>query len=218
MTKTKLRTLAIALALVTGAGGLAHAAQNDAPVAPATQAAPAKSGPDGHPGWHGRDGHHRGGPQAHRGHHDASPFKMTARLKAKLNLTPEQETRFNAADAQRREVGKAMWEQRSASRKAMAAKLSTGPADFRAMSAQRDADRAALKPKLDAARDAWLVAYDSLNVNQKQIVTDAFKHSLARGDHRGGPRGDHRGDHHRGGDMKRPAAPAAAPASPAAMP
>lgn len=197
---SKLRTLALSLALMTGATGVVHAAPADGATGPAATTAE-RDGPRAH---RHHDGKHRGGPGMHHRGHDAGPLMMLGKLKGKLNLTSEQQTRWAAAEAQSREAGKAAREQRAEDRKQFKTQLdAAGPLDLRALSARRQASQAAIKPRMDAARDAWLVAYDSLDAKQKQVVTDAFKQRLAKADKRGGPRGEPRR-----GDGK-PAAPPA---------
>jgi len=244
MTKHTLRILAAAITLATGASGIAHAAPAADPIviaqaAPATTTAPAATpdrttppmggpradgpradGPRGDGPRHGgpRGDHGKGG---HHGHHGGpSMMMMLGQLKAKLNLTDAQQTRWNAAESQQRAVGEEMRARRDLHRKQMQEQLAkTGPADFRAMTAQREAEHAAIKPKLDAARDAWLVVYDSLDTKQKQIVTDAFKQRMQRmqrmGDRKHDRRGEQRGEHRGPGMRGDRAAPAAAPAAPA---
>ena len=143
---------------------------------------------------------------------------MLGQLKSKLNLTDAQQTRWNAAESQQKALHEEMRGRRDIQRKAGQEQMAkTGPIDFRAMFAQRDAERAALAPKVDAARDAWLVVYDSLDTKQKQIVTDAFKQRMQRmgGDRKHDRRGEQRDQRGPGMRGDRAAAPAAAPAAPA---
>ena len=240
MTKHTLRILAAAITLATGASGIAHAAPAADPIviaqaAPATTTAPAATpdrttppmggpradgpradGPRGDGPRHGgpRGDHGKGG---HHGHHGGpSMMMMLGQLKAKLNLTDAQQTRWNAAESQQRAVGEEMRARRDLHRKQMQEQLAkTGPADFRAMTAQREAEHAAIKPKLDAARDAWLVVYDSLDTKQKQIVTDAFKQRMQRMQRMGDRKHDRRGEQRGPGMRGDRAAPAPAPAAPA---
>ncbi|GGX15416.1 hypothetical protein GCM10007242_22460 [Pigmentiphaga litoralis] len=236
MTKHTLRILAAAMTLATGASGIAYAAPAAEPIviaqaAPATTTAPAATPERNAPTTGGQrtdgpradgqrgDGPRHGGPRGdhrkggHHGHHGGpSMMMMLGQLKSKLNLTDTQQTRWNAAESQQRALGEEMRARRDAHRKQMQEQLAkTGPADFRAMTAQREAEHAAIKPKLDAARDAWLVVYDSLDTKQKQIVTDAFKQRMQRmGDRK------HRGGEQRAPGMRgdRQAPAAAAPAAP----
>ncbi|WP_420224072.1 Spy/CpxP family protein refolding chaperone [Pigmentiphaga litoralis] len=232
MTKHTLRILAAAITLATGASGVAYAAPAAEPLviaqaAPATTTTPAATpdrnapavggpradgpradGPRGDGPRHGgpRGEHGKGGHHGHHGHHGGpSMMMMLGQLKAKLNLTDAQQTRWNAAESQQRAVGEEMRARRDLHRKQMQEQLAkSGPADFRAMTAQREAEHAAIKPKLDAARDAWLVVYDSLDTNQKQIVTDAFKQRMQRmGKH--DRRGEQRGPGMQRGDRAAPA-------------
>ncbi|WP_158213214.1 Spy/CpxP family protein refolding chaperone [Pigmentiphaga sp. NML080357] len=179
MTKNTLRTIALSLALATGSAGVFHAAHAQATTDNSTQTEQ-KAGQERHRGF---KGHH--GPVRHHAFHAGmghAPLAMLGHLKSKLNLTESQQKLWDAAQGQSREVGQAMRAQREEGIKALRAQADAGPLDLRALTAKHEADRAALKPKMDAARDAWLAAYDSLDAKQKQIVTDAVKKRIERGD------------------------------------
>lgn len=207
MTKNTLRTIALSLALATGAGGALQAAYaqdasatpSSAPTTQPDQAGAKKMGQRGTDGVkHHRGHYHKGHHQAKRiSHHGAfgpmaqSPMLALAHMKSKLSLTDSQQTLWNAAESQRTELGKAMRAQRVEDRKALKAQLDAGPLDLRALSTRQDAQRDALKSRLDAARDAWLVVYDSLDAKQKDTVTQALKARMDRAEHRGKQGGEH---------------------------
>ena len=180
--KNTLRTIALSAALIASGAGLVQAAQAQS----ATDAAPAQAQPGGHPGWH-HDWHRGGRPHGGRPHGAGpmgeSPLFMLGHLKGKLNLTESQQKLWSDAQAKGKEVRDAMRAQRDSDRQALSAQIASAPLDLHAEIAREDAGRAALKPKFDAARDAWVAVYDSLDAKQKQTVTDAVKHSMARGDH-----------------------------------
>jgi hypothetical protein len=179
MNKNALRTIALSLALATGGAGVLQAAHAQAAGDNTTQAEqkPAPERHRGPMGHHGAKGHH-----FFRGGMEQSPLAMLGHLKSRLNLTDSQQKLWDAAQSASREAGQAMRAQREEGIKALRTQVAAGPLDLRALSARHDAERAAVKPKLDAARDAWLAAYDSLDGKQKQVVTDAVKQRLERGD------------------------------------
>lgn len=178
MTKHTLRTIALSLALATGTAGIAQAVQAQ-PVNDNSTQVEKKAAPEHRHGFKGRHGHMRA-PALHSVTH--APLAMLGHLKSKLNLNESQQKLWDAARAQSREVGQAMRAQRQESAKELRAQLDAGPLDLRALTAKREAERSALKPKMDAARDAWLAVYDSLDGQQKQVVTDAVKKRIERGD------------------------------------
>ncbi|WP_299455254.1 Spy/CpxP family protein refolding chaperone [uncultured Pigmentiphaga sp.] len=178
MTKHTLRTIALSLALATGSAGVfqaVHAQPANDNSTQAEQKAP-------HQHRHAFKGRH--GPMHGSAFLPGSeaPFAMLGRLKSKLNLNESQQKLWDTAREQSREVAKAVRAQRQESAKALRTQVDAGPLDLRALTAKREADRAALKPKMDAAREAWLAVYDSLDGQQKQLVTDAVKKRLERGD------------------------------------
>lgn len=177
MTKNALRTIALSLALATGGAGVLQAAHAQAATDNTTQAEQ-KAGPEHHRGHMGRHG-----PMKHRFHGmEQSPLAMLGHLKSRLNLTESQQKLWDAAQTASRDAGQAMRAQRAEGLKDLRTQVAAGPLDLRALSSRNEAERAAAKPKFDAARDAWLAAYDSLDGKQKQVVTDAVKKRLERGD------------------------------------
>ncbi|GAA4327559.1 hypothetical protein GCM10023144_12280 [Pigmentiphaga soli] len=181
-----LRTIALSLALATGAAGLAQAARAEESAA-ATPPAQTQQ----HAGRHAM--HHHAMKPMHRpgfGPAMGSPLALLPRLEHRLKLTDSQQTLWRAARSQQAEAGKALREQFGKNREELRKQVEAGPLDLRALTTQQEAARNAVRPRLDAARDAWLAAYDSLDAQQKQVVTDAFKRTL---EHRRGPRHGERG-------------------------
>ncbi len=151
-----IKQLTLCAAICLAFGSTAYAAPQDTPP-PAT---------DGH--WHGHG-------QWHHGHHPQGPWQIVYELHDELKLTPAQEQQLQAIKAQ----SKAAHEQQRAafmqSHDQIKTLMQAPVLDLRAISAARQPILEQAHKARQQNEQAWLNFYDTLNTEQKTLVSTFLK-------------------------------------------
>jgi hypothetical protein len=105
---------------------------------------------------------------------------MIRGLHDQLGLDTAQQQQWDAAVAASQTARQAMRAGMQQLKAATQAELAKAEPDLASLAAQADAIRQQNAPTRQAARDAWLALYASLNAQQKGVVRDAIVAKLAR--------------------------------------
>lgn len=114
-------------------------------------------------------------------HHDGGDLiGMIQGFHDQLGLNTSQQQQWDAAVAATQAAHQAALAGMQQLKAATQAELAKPEPDLASLAAQADALRQQNAPTRQAARDAWLALYASLNAQQKGIVRDAITAKLAR--------------------------------------
>ena len=117
----------------------------------------------------------------HRGHHGGGgPIAIIQTLHDQLGLNTSQQQQWDAAVAATQAARQAMRGSMQQLKAATQAELAKTEPDLASLAAQADAIRQQNAGTRQAARDAWLALYGTLNTQQKGVVRDAISAKLAQ--------------------------------------
>ncbi len=124
------------------------------------------------------------------------PMRGMERLHRKLNLNPQQEDLWKAAQVASRDAFRKMMAGGREMHDKVRAEIDKPGADLKQVAQLRDQLREQMRPQMQATRNqmraAWFAVYDSLDAGQKETVRLSIKNRMDRMGHR------HRGDRRSG--------------------
>src|SRR6516162_2360058 len=109
-----------------------------------------------------------------------SPLHALAAVKGQLNLNTSQQLQWDNAVAQAKAAHEAARTAHDQLKAAMQAELAKAEPDLASVATLADGTRKKTESAHRAARDAWLALYATFTPEQKAVVRDTIKGSIAR--------------------------------------